>query len=105
MVKLNGFVQAVGDVIGRTVRVLPPNIDAIVRWGVERSYRLVSGREMSLALTRSVRYPHARATAVLGYAPRIRLADGMRMMAEQYELQSLDVRRLPSGLSEWNAAG
>lgn len=105
MVKLNSFVHAVGDVIGRKVRVLPPNIDAIVRWGVERSYRLVSGREMSLALTRSVRYPHARATAVLGYAPRIRLADGMRMMAEQYELQNLDVRRVTSGLSEWNAAG
>jgi hypothetical protein len=36
---------------------------------------------MSLALTRSVRYPHARAIAVLGYTARVRLVDGLRMMA------------------------
>lgn len=81
MVKLNQFVQAIGRLLGRRVLTLPSRLDAILRWGIERAYRLVAGRYMSLALTRSVRYPHARATAVLGYAPRIRLMDGMRMMA------------------------
>lgn len=86
MVMLNHFVQAIGRMLGRRVRTLPSRVDAIVRWGIERAYRLVSGRHMSLALTRSVRYPHARALAVLRYAPQIRLADGLRMMAEQHRV-------------------
>jgi nucleoside-diphosphate-sugar epimerase len=86
MVKLNRYVQAIGNVVGRRVRRLPPWLDAVVRWVVERGYRLIAGRHMSLALSRTVRYPHARALAVLGYAPRIRLVDGLRMMTEELEL-------------------
>jgi nucleoside-diphosphate-sugar epimerase len=81
MVKLNHFVQEIGRLVGRRVHTLPPRIDAVLRWAIERGYRLVSGRHMSLALTRSVRYPHARAIAVLGYSARVRLVDGLRMMA------------------------
>ena len=84
MVKLNSYVRAVGEIVGRRVRALPARVDAVVRWAIERGYRLVSGHRMSLALTRSVRYPHARAIAVLEYAPRIRLVEALRMMAEQY---------------------
>ena len=94
MVKLNRYVQRVGEVVGRRVRTLPPRIDAWVRWGIERGYRFLSGRHMSMALTRSVRYPHARAEAVLGYAPRIQLEDGVRMMAEQH--RRLDKKRCRS---------
>jgi nucleoside-diphosphate-sugar epimerase len=83
MVKLNRYVQAIGGLVGRRVLTLPSRVDAVVRWMIERGYRLMSGRHMSLALTRSVRYPHERARAVLGYQPRIRLVDGLRMMAEQ----------------------
>jgi nucleoside-diphosphate-sugar epimerase len=86
MVKLNRYVQAIGNVVGRRVRRLPPWLDAVVRWVVERGYRLIAGRHMSLALSRTVRYPHARALAVLGYAPRIRLVDGLRMMSEELQL-------------------
>jgi UDP-glucose 4-epimerase len=87
MVKLNRYVQAIGELIGRRVWTLPRRLDTAARWAIERGYRLLSGRNMSLALTRSVRYPHARAAAVLGFAPRIRLVDGLRMMAEQYRLE------------------
>ncbi|HUC39786.1 MAG TPA: hypothetical protein VMR92_03060, partial [Gemmatimonadales bacterium] len=87
MVKLNRYVQAIGDLVGRRVRTLPACMDSVVRWGIERGYRLMSGRQMSLALTRSVRYPHARAIAVLGYAPQIRVADGLRMMADRRGLE------------------
>ncbi len=83
MVKLNRYVQSIGELVGRRVRTLPPRLDGAIRWAIERGYRLVSGRHMSMPLTRSVRYPHARAIAVLGYAPRVRLQDGLRMMAEQ----------------------
>lgn len=83
MVKLNHYVQEIGHIVGRRVHTLPPRVDRVVRWVVERGYRLVSGRHMSLALTRSVRYPHARAIAVLGYAPLIRLADGLLALASQ----------------------
>lgn len=83
MVSLNRYVQAIGELVGRRVRALPRRLDAAVRWAIERGYRMLTGCHMSLALTRSVRYPHARAMGVLGYAPRIRLVDGLRMMAEQ----------------------
>ena len=82
MVKLNHFVQAIGAVVGRRVHMLPRGVDKFLRSAIERGYRLVSGCHMSLALTRSVRYPHARALVVLRYAPRVRLVDGLRMMAE-----------------------
>ncbi|HKA60182.1 MAG TPA: NAD(P)-dependent oxidoreductase [Gemmatimonadales bacterium] len=87
MVKLNRYVQAIADMIGRRAWTLPSRVDAVLRWIIERGYRLVSGRHMSLALTRSVRYPHARATAVLDYLPRVRFSEGLRMMTEQYRLQ------------------
>ena len=87
MVKLNRFVQAIGDVVGRRVRTLPPHLDAVARWVIERGYRALTGRHMSMALTRSVRYPYARAASLLGYAPRVRLIDGLRMMAQQYRLE------------------
>ncbi len=90
MVKLNLYVQALGDLAGRRVRTLPPRLDALARWVIERGYRLASGRHMSMALTRSVRYPHERARALLGYAPRVRLVDGLRMMAEQYRRASAE---------------
>jgi len=86
MVKLNRYVQAIGNVVGWRVLRLPPRLDAVVRWVIERGYRLISGRHMSLALSRTVRYPHVRALAVLGYAPRIRLVDGLRMMTEEFQL-------------------
>lgn len=88
MVKLNSYVQALGSLVGRRVRTLPPRLDALVRWVIERVYRLASGRHMSMALTRSIRYPYARALALLGYAPRIRLVEGLSMMAEEYRLAS-----------------
>lgn len=84
MVKLNRYVQAIGELVGQRVLTLPPRLDAALCWTIERGYRLMSGHHMSLALTRSVRYPHARARAVLGYEPRIRLMDGLRKMGEQY---------------------
>ena len=87
MVKLNRYVQAIGGLVGRRVRALPSRLDALVRWGIEWGHRVITGRHMSMALTRSVRYPHARALGVLGYAPRIRLVEGLRMMAERYQLE------------------
>lgn len=87
MVKLNRYVQAIGDLVGRRVRALPPRVDAVVRWAIERGYRMLTGHHMSMALTRSVRYPHARALSLLGYVPRIRLVDGLRMMTEQHQLE------------------
>jgi nucleoside-diphosphate-sugar epimerase len=89
MVKLNQYVQAIGRVVGRAVRTLPPRLDAALRWGIEHAYRRFAGRHMSLALTRSVRFPHGRAMAVLRYAPQVRLVDGLRMMTEEYAIANL----------------
>lgn len=106
MVMLNRYVEAIGEIVGRRVWPLPPRVDAVLRWAIERGYRLLSGCHMSLALTRSVRYPHARATAVLDYMPCIRLGEGLRMMAEQYDCKAstFNGARVAHGLSDWNVA-
>jgi nucleoside-diphosphate-sugar epimerase len=105
MVKLNRYVQAIGELVGRRVWTLPRRLDTAARWAIERAYRLVSGRNMSMALTRSVRYPHARAAAVLGFAPRIRLVDGLRMMAEQYRLEPLTPTECGARMGHTHAYG
>jgi nucleoside-diphosphate-sugar epimerase len=102
MVPLNRYVQAIGDLVGRHVCALPPRLDVVVRWVIERGYRLATGRHMSLALTRSVQYPHARALSVLAYEPRIRLVDGLRMMAEQ--LSGTSESSLPERSGRFDAA-
>ncbi|MEX0690215.1 MAG: NAD-dependent epimerase/dehydratase family protein [Gemmatimonadales bacterium] len=81
MSPLNGFVQAVGRLTGHPVRALPARVDAAARYVIERGVRFVTRRHMSMALTRSVRYPHTRATSVLGYQPRVPLVEGLAHLA------------------------
>lgn len=89
MVKLHRFVEMIGNTIGRRVHTLPGRLDAGLRYTIEHGYRLVTGRHMSLSLTRSVRYPHDRATVLLGYRPRVDLSEGFASLRAWYARQVL----------------
>lgn len=83
-VRLGDFVRRVGDVVKRPVRALPAPVDALLRTAIERGYRAVTGRHMSLSLTRPVFYPCEKARRAFGYAPAIGLDEGFRDLEEWY---------------------
>ena len=84
MVSMNRFMVEVARVIGRRARVLPRAVDLVLRTLVDRGYRAATGTCMSMSLRAPVRYPHDRATAVLGYAPRVGLAEGFARLRDWY---------------------
>ncbi len=84
MVPMNRFMVEVAAVMGRRARLLPRGVDRVVRTLVDRGYRVATGTCMSLSLRAPVRYPHDRASAVLGYAPGIDLAEGFARLRAWY---------------------
>lgn len=84
MVPMNRFMVEVAGVIGRRARVLPRGVDRVVRTLVDRGYRAATGTYMSLSLRAPVRYPHDRAATVLGYVPRVALAEGFARLRAWY---------------------
>lgn len=83
-VLLSEFLRRVGRLVARPARPLPRSLDRYLRYAIETGYRLVTGRVMSLSLTRPVSYPHTRATRAFGYAPRISLDEGFDLLADWY---------------------
>jgi len=84
MIPLSRFVSAVGGVIGRTKRTLPPRIDRAVCVAVDRGFQVFTRTMMSPSLVQPARYPHDRARAVFGYSPRYSLPDGMAEIERLY---------------------
>ena len=84
MVKLSHFVGAVGCVIGRETKTLPPGIDRGVRMAIDRGFAAFTRTQMSPSLLRPSVYPHAKARAAFGYIPQYRLLDGMAEMRHYY---------------------
>lgn len=84
MVPMNRFMVEVARVIGRRARMLPRSVDWVMRTLVDRGYRAATGTYMSLSLRAPVRYSHDRATAVLGYVPRVDLAEGFARLRAWY---------------------
>jgi UDP-glucose 4-epimerase len=84
MVPLRTFVTAVAAVVGRRVRLLPGPVDRTVCALIDRGFRAATGTHMSLSLARAVSYPHLHAWLVLGYEPRVRLAEGFARIRRWY---------------------
>jgi nucleoside-diphosphate-sugar epimerase len=84
MVTMSRFVRAVGGVIGRATRTLPPRIDRGVCAAVDRGFRAFTRTQMSPSLVRPAFYPHAKARAAFGYLPTYHLLDGMAEMKRLY---------------------
>jgi len=74
----------IGEVMGRRVRRLPRPLDYVARVAIERGHRMLKGDRMSTPLTRVVRYPHAKAERMIGYAPAIPLDAGLESVARWY---------------------
>ena len=60
------------------------NSPGSIQAAIDRGYRAITGTYLSWSLRHAVRYPHDRAAAVLGYAPRVGLADGFARLATWY---------------------
>jgi nucleoside-diphosphate-sugar epimerase len=84
MVPLSRFVRAVGMVIGRNPRTLPPGIDRLMCMAIDRGFRAFTHAEMSPSLVRPARYPHDKARAAFGYNPQYSLLDGMAEIKRLY---------------------
>lgn len=78
------FVAKVGEIVRRRPRPLPDRVDRWVRALVDHGYRLATGKRMSMSLLRPAVYPHALGARVFGYAPRVRLDEGLAITAEWY---------------------
>jgi dihydroflavonol-4-reductase len=84
MVKMSQFVGAVGCVIGRPTRTLPPKFDRGVCVAIDRGFSTITRTKMSPSLVRPAVYPHVKARATFGYFPQYRLLDGMAEMKRLY---------------------
>ncbi|MDT8436652.1 MAG: NAD-dependent epimerase/dehydratase family protein [Gemmatimonadota bacterium] len=83
-VRLADYLVALGAEIGLRVRRLPAPLDLLARHAIERGHRVLKGEQMSTPLTRSLRVPSDKARRVLGYEPRVALAEGLRETARWY---------------------
>lgn len=84
MVHLRDFIALVGDVVGKNAHRLPSAADYLLRSVVEHGYRAVTGKHMSMSLTRPAFYPHTKAERAFGYAPRVALEEGFTAISEWY---------------------
>jgi nucleoside-diphosphate-sugar epimerase len=84
MVNMNRFILEVARVTGQRAWPLPGMVDRMLRRGIDRAYRLATGKHMSMCLTRPAFYPHAKAARAFGYAPSIPLAAGFTRLAAWY---------------------
>lgn len=85
MVNMNQFILQVARVTGQHAWTLPRVVDQLLRRGINRGYRIATGKHMSMSLVRPAFYPHTKATRAFGYAPSIRLADGFARLAKWYK--------------------
>ena len=84
MVKMSQFVGAVGCVIGRETKTLPPTVDRGVCVALDRGFSTFTRTQMSPSLVRPAIYPHAKARALFGYFPQYALLEGMAEMKRSY---------------------
>lgn len=83
-VELAAYLTELGEAIGLRVRRLPAPLDRVVRAAIEGVHRVLEGDRMSTPLTRSARYPHAKARRLIGYEPRVSLAEALRELGRRY---------------------
>ncbi len=88
MVQMNRLISEVGRVTGHRVRTIPHGLDRVLRAAVDRLFRLITGSALSPSLVRPIYYPHTKAGAMLGYAPKVTLAEGFARIADLYRLES-----------------
>ncbi|MDT8369935.1 MAG: NAD-dependent epimerase/dehydratase family protein [Longimicrobiales bacterium] len=74
---LTEYAIRLGAALGWRIHRLPAPLDRLVRHAREAAWRRLHGNRISLPLTRPALYPHDRAARVIGYRPRIDLADGL----------------------------
>lgn len=84
MVPMRDLIQEVGAVTGRRARVLPRPIDRGLCIGIDRLFQWVTRTALSPSLVSPALYPHAKAKATFGYAPRFPLAEGFADLGRQY---------------------
>ena len=84
MVSMNRFILEVARVTGQRAWALPRVVDRAVRHGINRGYRIATGKHMSMSLVRPALYPHTKAANTFGYAPAIALADGFDRLTRWY---------------------
>jgi nucleoside-diphosphate-sugar epimerase len=81
MVSMREFVLAVARVSQQRAYTLPRVVDRLLRAAIDRGYRAFTHRPMSMSLVRAAYYPHHKAHALFGYAPRVTLAEGFERIA------------------------
>jgi len=74
---MSRLVRAVGDVIGRAPKTLPPGLDRLACVAIDRGFRAFTRAQVSPSLIRPAHYPHDTARAAFGYKPQYTLLDGM----------------------------
>lgn len=84
MIALSRFVSAVGTVVGRHTKTLPPRVDRGVCQAIDRGFRAFTHTQMSPSLVRPAIYPHTNAERAFGYFPRYALSDGMAEIQRLY---------------------
>lgn len=88
-VVMREFIARIGKVVGRRAAFLPRSADRLLRVVADRAFRAATGTTTAMPLLRASRYPHARAAAVIGYAPQVTIEHGFaalgRWFRDEYE--------------------
>jgi nucleoside-diphosphate-sugar epimerase len=93
MVSMRQFVLAVARVRRPRAYTLPRVVDRLLRTAIDRGYRAFTHRHMSMSLVRTACYPHHKAHALFGYAPRVTLAEGFERIARSRQSVDESARR------------
>lgn len=88
MVPMRNLIQAVGEVTGRRARVLPGPVDRGLCIAIDRVFEMVTKTALSPSLVSPLHYPHAKAQARFGFAPRFPLAEGFADLQRQYRARA-----------------
>jgi nucleoside-diphosphate-sugar epimerase len=93
MVSMRQFVLAVARVSRQRAHTLPRVVDRLLRVAIDRGYRAFTRRYMSMSLVRPAYYPHLKAQALFGYAPRVTLEEGFERIARSRHAGGASERR------------
>ena len=93
MVSMRAFVLEVARVTQQRAYTLPRAVDRLLRRSIDRGYRAFTHRHMSMSLVRAAYYPHHKAHALFGYAPRVMLAEGFERIARSRHAGGASERR------------
>jgi hypothetical protein len=84
MIPLNRFILEVARITGQQTHTLPRSLDQLLRTLIDRLYRTVTRKHMSMSLVRPAFYPHIKAKALFGYSPQITLTEGFERINRWY---------------------